>query len=538
MIALLLLGQIPAPLPGLDAPKASLEEPRREIVAEKVPDIRDAVAWAVQDIMLLSPIDRRYTRYLWIPPWGDVTWHQANSWIVNSAISHSSTILLPEGVAGGWMIRWDLRRLAPKDHDLANLLIVWNALGTNEPYFHIELPKDQYSATKPWTYIDGKTYNGRRFIPAPLVSEGYSLLERETDSFAPLLRADDFLRRVSSTIEGGMYYHFIGFIRGGKRLTEKDIFDTVGLNVVLSRKVEGDDRAAVFQSAVTSKPRMVEQVQGAVGKARITYDLFDEDVEANRHPIYELLDFVNRARGKEIIYERANGLFGYVLTDGNGNLVDVAPPNLVSDSEVPDPVTKQLYPMISCIRCHGPTRGVQEVRNDVSALLGGPQGDIDIFDDLSSKENRFATVDRLVGLYAAGDKFKDELDRSRFKFADASWEATRGMGVREKEDIATRTATIISKQFADYWYPVTKVEGNINPDKACLELGYRVKPGEGVEFLKTNLKPNRIDVLIEGKPIQFGDPAIAALRRGLSIRRQDFQRVYSIMAYELYSGRK
>ena len=39
----------------------------------------------------------------------------------------------------------------------------------------------------------------------------------------------------------------------------------------------------------------------------------DEDVDAERHPIYELLDFVNRARGKEIIFERSNGLLGYLL---------------------------------------------------------------------------------------------------------------------------------------------------------------------------------------------------------------------------------
>jgi hypothetical protein len=225
-----------------------------------------------------------------------------NSFLVNSAISQSSVIVLPEGVAGGWLILWDLRRLAPKDADLKRLLIVWDALAKGEPYFHVQLSKAV--ACRSFPYIDGKTYNARTTVPAPHVAEGYGLLERETGSFAPLLRADDFLRRVSSTIEGGLYYHFIGFIRDGRRLSEAEIFKLVGLDVSLSRTVEGDDRAAVFQSAVTGKPRTVEQVQGAIGKARITYDLFDEDVDASRHAIYELIDSVNRSRGKEIIFVR------------------------------------------------------------------------------------------------------------------------------------------------------------------------------------------------------------------------------------------
>jgi hypothetical protein len=364
IVMLATMGQIDYPtLPGFVPSRAAAPAiatpapPPAPVEATRVPDTTDAVAWAVQDLLLRQPHDRPFLRYLWVPPWGDVSWHQVNSFLVNSAISQSSVIVLPEGVAGGWLILWDLRRLAPKDADLKRLLIVWDALAKGEPYFHVQLSKAV--ACRSFPYIDGKTYNARTTVPAPHVAEGYGLLERETGSFAPLLRADDFLRRVSSTIEGGLYYHFIGFIRDGRRLSEAEIFKLVGLDVSLSRTVEGDDRAAVFQSAVTGKPRTVEQVQGAIGKARITYDLFDEDVDASRHAIYELIDSVNRSRGKEIIFERSNGTFGYILTDGDGKLVDVAPPNLVSDHQTPAPVTKQLFPPLSCIRCHGPEAGVK-----------------------------------------------------------------------------------------------------------------------------------------------------------------------------------
>jgi hypothetical protein len=560
LFVLATMGQIDIPpLPGyLPAAVAPAPQQVAPIVeAVRVPDTTDYVAWAVQDLMLRQPTDRPFMRYLAVPAWGDISWHHVNSYMVNSAISQSSVTVRPEGTAGGWMIVWDLRRLAPKEHDLKRLLAVWDALAHGEPYFHVELPQGKQVACRQYTHLDGKIYTQRRFVPAPHVAEGYGILERETAAFAPLLRADYFLRRVASTVDGGLYYHFIGFISGGKRLTETEIFKLVGLDVALSRGVEGDDRAAVFQSAVTGKPRTVEQVQGAIGKARITYDLFDEDVEAGRHPIYELLDFVKRARGKELIYERQNGTLGYFLADGEGKLVDVAPPNLASDHNTPAPVTKQLFPPLSCIRCHGPHSGVQIVRNDVQTLLSGGSGEVDLFDDLTSKDNRFATVDRLAGLYAAADAFNFDAELSRSRHADAIFRATRGMGVRERENVASKAAAKLSEQFADYWYPRSPTEANVNADRACLELGWRVPPGDGSAFLNQTLRPHRVDFSVQGVPVESADPALAALRRlktnpdgtlflqngkpvsaGLTIRRQDLDRIYPYAAGQMIEARK
>lgn len=546
MLCEILTGQLPYEgLPGF-VPSADVSSARRSraavspVKSDRVPDTTDAVAWAVQDLMLRQPSDRPFLRYLWVPPWGDVSWHQINSFLVNAAVSQSSVIVLPEGLAGGWLICWDLRRLAPKESDLARLLVVWNALAKGEPYFHVELP--QAVECRSFVHIDGKTYNARTFVPAPHVAEGYQLLEAETVSFAPLLRADYFLRRVASTVDGGLYYHFAGFVRDGKRLTEAEIFKQVGLDVAVSRGVEGDDRAAVFQSGVTGKPRTVEQVQGAIGKARITYDLLDGDVDASRHPIYELLDSVNRARGKEIIFERANGMLGYILADGAGNLVDVAPPDLASDHQTPAPVTKQLYPPLSCIRCHGPEGGVKTVRNDVPALLGGGQnGDVDVLDDLAGQKlglNRTATVDRLAGLYSAGDAFGIQADLSRSAFADAVWRSTRGMSVSGAEKVAQKASATLAAQYADYWYPRSLTEANVSAERAALELGHRVEAGQGSAFLQQTLKPQRADFTVNGIPVESADPSLAALRRGLSIRRQDFERVYSYAAFQILEARK
>lgn len=553
-------------LPGYDParwqppPRIAQAAPAGPYEYHKVYDTSDAVAWAVleletrkalpaSDPNYWGPEDVPFKRFVWLPPMagdaGDMSWIESNSLAMNS-VSHSSLIQHPEIVQGGWMLIWDLRQIAPKPDDRRRTLIWWNALHIQEPFFHVALPKiggvQQVAKTLPFEHIDGKTYHARIHVPAPHVATGYSLLEQATSfhdfpSFAPLVRADDLLRRLNSTVEGGLYYHAMGFIRRGHRLTEAEIFREVGLDVLLSRKVEGDDRAGLFQRGPTGKPGIIEVVQGAVGDATITYDIFDEDVDASRHGIYNLVDGVEKARGKEIIFTRQNGTKGYLLTDGKGNLVDVAPPNLASDHRTPAPHTAQLFPPLSCIRCHGPAGGVQQVHNDVATLLGGGLGEIDLFDDLSQKADRQAIVDRVAGLYAAGDSFEQKLVASREKFADAVWVATQGSGIRDKVGVVEKASANIANQYAGFWYAKSEREAAIDADRALLEWGYRVKPGEGYLVLRQVMPATRTDILIDGRPVEFSDPAAEALKRNLRIRRQDYNRIHALGAYVISQNR-
>ncbi len=522
-----------APIERRPQPPQNLT-PAGPIDALRVPTSADAAIWALADIKLRAAADPHsvaYIRYLWVPPWGDFTWHQTNSFILNSTASRVATIQLPDAAANGWLIAWDLRRLAPKPHDLAELVAVWDSFAINDPHFHVHLPAGHTAPTWPHLWIDGKTYGKRIFVPAPHVTPAYQLLEEATHSFAPLLRADYFLRKALSTQEDGRYYHLMGFIRGGKRLNRAEILKQVGLDIVLSRAVEGDRRAAVFSSDLSDKPRTAEQVQGAIGSASIVYDIFKEDIDPRRHPLYELLDFVERSRGQELIYELSNGLFGFALFDGKGNLVDVAPPNLVGDIHSAVPGTYELFPAISCLRCHGPHGGVQPMRNDVNLLLaGGDRGDIDYLGELFSKKDREEIVARVAGLYAAGDKFQTIADLRRLNYADAVWKATNGMGVRDREKVAEKTLATISEQYADYWYTRGAGRPAVTPERACLELGWRVPDGQGAVWLRRIMPTGRRDVTIDGHAIEFADPALGALRRGISVRRQDFDRIHAYSA--------
>ncbi len=503
----------------LAMPEAALEPGQTKaakadsIAVARVPTAADAAVWALQDVLLIKSHETRlFTRYLWVPPWGDTTWHQAHSFAVNAAASQSSVIRLPSSAGGGWLVRWDLRHLAPKEEDLLRLVIVWDSLAIDEPFFHVKLIGSDQVETKPYRHIDGKTYRFRSHWPAPHCFEAYSLLEKETQSFAPLLRVDDFERRLLSTIEGGRYYHFVGFIRGGQRLTEREIFETVGLSVDVSRKVEGTDRVAIFASGVTDKPRTVEILQGAVGRGRVTFDVFDEDVDADRHPIYNLLEFVNQSRGKEIIFDRANGLQAFILTDGTGKLVDVAPDRLVSDHLTPRPATARLFPALSCIRCHGPSGGVQNCPNDVKALLGD-SATVDVIDDLGDlRSSRFENVDQIAGLYA-GD-FDKRLRLIRDDYAAATFRATSGLSVEKASEV-------LARRFEGYW------NDKVSPHRAALELGFEVDEKHAARLLSIVLRRKTADIQVDGEPFGFDDPAIAALKRNLQVRRHDFNRVFA-----------
>lgn len=481
---------------------------------ERVSTTRDAVGLAIADVAFIPAAERPFLLWLWIPPGHDQNENLARavSFAVNAALSRSSSIKLPAAAGGGRLIRWNLRELAPKDEDLAELVRLRDDLAAIDPYFHARGNTVRVQVA-PYRASDGKTYDFRLAggtVAAPHLAAEHDALERLLGldprfPHAPILRADWFLVKLLSTLEGGVYYRAVGF--AGKN--EAEILQLVGAEVALSRQVEGDDRVGIFESGITGKARTVEAGQGAVGPWWITYDLFDEDSDAARHPIYNLLGFVDRARGKEIIFARANGLHGFLAVNGAGQLVDSVPENIAADHEIPAPHTRKLQPAIGCIRCHGAHDGLQPVANDVATLL---RGRLDVFDDLGNlRAGRIENVDRLAGLYA-GD-FGKRLRLGRDDYSDAVFRATRGLDV-----------PVASKLVADVFgaYRFAKV----TPDQAALEIGLRVKAGGGAVALTRHV-PDLVagGVVIEGKSLAVEDPAVAALKQGMSVRRVDWERV-------------
>lgn len=511
-------------LAQIDAPKAA-PKVRREAVLTKVADPYDAVAWALQDALAMRVADPPTTAagclYLWIGPDENPKTAKVNSLAVNSSLSHSSTIQIPDLTANGRLIRWDCHKLCPKPEDFHRLVGVLNFLSIGEPFWHVDLKALGLPPAKvsPFVWIDGKTYSHISNVPAPATAEAYQLLQAETGLRVPLMRADYFLSRISRTVNQGVYYESRGFITHDqhgkkKRLNQAEIFRTVGADADLSRKVQADDRVGIVSSGVAYQPRVVEAGQGVAGGWRMTYDLNNDETRVAKNPFYNLLDAVNIADGREIIIELPNGLLAYLLTDGKGNLVDVAPDKLVSDHNVPRPHQTQLFPVISCVRCHAANGGVQNCPNDVRTLLkDGVKGDLDVFAEFGGTGLTIADIDRLSGLY--GGDFDKRLRTARTQYADAVFIATRGM-------TAAEAGNAWASQYGAYAYE------SLDAQQQLLELGWKSRSPEAAkQALKTLLAPAGNELFIAGQKIALDDPMINAPRKGIAIRRADQERTFA-----------
>jgi hypothetical protein len=506
-------------LTQLDAPKAA-PAVRGAPVLQKVPDAYDAAVWALEDALALRANGQsaKHCLYVWIGADAGPEVAKINSLAVNSSLSHSSTIQLPELTAGGRLIRWDLKKLAPKPEDFHRLVGIINYLSKGEPYWTVDLKSLGLPPVKvdAFTWIDGVTYNQTHFVPAPVTSDAYQLLQAETGLRAPLLRADYFLRKISSTIQGGVYYEARGFVvyQNGKprRLTETEILAKLGVSAELSRKVGGDDRVGITISGVTAQARAVEFIQGALGPVRLTYDRFSDNEQLNAHPLYNLLKVIERSDGKETIFELPNGLLGYILTDGKGVLADEAPNKLVTDHRTPVPHPAQLFPPLSCVRCHGPNGGVQPCRNDVPALLKDPE-QLDAFADFGGTGDPIVDADTIAGLY--GGDFEVRVREARNRYADAVFKATRGMTTQA-------AAAEWSRQYEAYW------QVPVDARRQLLDLGWKARSpqaiGKALESLQ--VKPEN-DLFVAGQKGQRLDPLIPAPRKGIPIRTQDHERTFA-----------
>lgn len=526
LIMVALLAQLDAPqAAGKVRDDATRSRAEGTPAVVKIPDPYDAVAWAVQDALAQRKNGENVHGcfYVWIGPEERAEIAKINSLAVNSCLSHADTIVLPELTAGGRLLRWDTKRIAPAPQDHHRLIGVLNYLVQGEPFWHADLKALGHppAVVAPFVWIDGATYTKISTVPTRETGDLYQMLQQETGLLCPLIRADYFLRKISSTVQGGVYYEARGFVvyEHGKRrkLNEKEILAKLGADAALSRTVRGDDRVGIVISGVTAQARAIEFIQGAVGPVRLSYDRSSDNENLFAHPLYNLLTVVEKADGKETIFTLQNRLLGYIATNGRGELVDEVPAPIATDNRTPSPHPARLFPPLSCIRCHGPDGGVKTCRNDVPTLLKDPT-QLDGLADLGGKRLSSAEViDRLGGLYS-GD-FAIRVRDARNDYADAVFKATRGMTPQQ-------AAAEWAKQVEDYWH------SPVNAESQLIDLGWSNKlvarsPKAINDKLEQLQQKPEVDLLVFGKPATKLDPLVPAPRLGIPIRRQDQERTYA-----------
>lgn len=524
-----------------------------------------AVTYALADAVGLPETDRPYCRWMWIPD-GSRDGQTAVQFSLN-VVSRASRVIRGTVTANGFIVRVDLRDLAPRDGQVNEILTLWDRMAAGDPYFYVRtklesaLPANAKAVPSkagdpPGSNrfdVDGDLFfrdsNGavHRFAGGAWVRQsqpanssvvdavksgtgnGLALLGTQkqgvsstvsafgghvdlrqavmlqglTSSATPICRYDRACVLMLTTLDGGLYYEFAG-IKGDQAQVLQDL----GADPALSEKLRSDQRAAVARSEVAgNKPRRIDVIHGAggtTGFVAITHDITDETNEAAAHPILNLLDFKDDAR--ELIGERSNGFHAFALFDGQGALQRAVPDNVARDHTIPAPHTARLQPAIACIRCHGVDGGLRTFRNDVQAAL---KGDLDVFGDFSSKADTSDVIDRLVGLYE-GDLAK-QLTRARDDYADAIFRATGG--------VQSKAASAIVGDLEN-----TYVRGAITPAVACRELGYLTADETHAIELLRQLLPPAAEFEVGG--VRLEDPRIGFLREGIPINRKDFENVY------------
>ncbi len=477
------------------------EPPKQPAKIELAPSTADAVGWVLGDVTTLPPDERPFYRYTLIPHWGNERWVGALNFTVNSAANHVETQHLGTVLANGWLVRYDLRELADDADELAKLITTWDSLAVQDPYFHVpdtntqlkiaviapHLPQDQAVAAANLTLSPGIVY-----------------------------RADWLITKMLSTLRGGKYYEFRQVERKPEKGTALDVWlSKRGVFVSSTNKAGGEKRVAMLRSGVTGRPRRVDFFPAlSFGIGSITRDVKEANVKADSHPLRNLLEFVDD--GSEIIVSMPCGLLDYLLADGDGNIVDEAPPDLVSDRTVPEPHVTRLQPAISCISCHGikGDEGWRVVKNDVDTILRG--GRLNVFDDVSKTLNRQQVIAKLRGLYGTPIEHADGvLARARRDYSSAVYIASAGLKF-EGDSIVAAMSQLVTAIVHHYEYDL------VEPRTAAMELGFLIPPDAQGDVLDLALGPHNETEAI--------DPIDGLLRSGLSVNRTDWEAIFADMA--------
>lgn len=201
--------------------------------------------------------------------------------------------------------------------------------------------------------VPGDRIKKRVFVGAPWVDpNAYAFLVQETRSESPILRADWFI--ANATLPP-FYYEFL---RLGNNI--KDFEKLVFSDQNFAELARGQDKGVVITSTVTRNNRILLRsptfTNGYHWQSRDSLKSVD-----NRQYILNFLNEVFDAT--EDIGTLPNGLQAYFLTDGKGNRLDFANPDIAVDNSAHDRVVRTGR---SCIICH--SEGIKPIEDEIRLL--------------------------------------------------------------------------------------------------------------------------------------------------------------------------
>ncbi len=305
---------------------------------------RSAVLTSVHDFLKDQPSDRRhffkffslanvYNNPAYIDE--DVAIRRAALSKILNSISRSSQIVTPKPLPGTeetvYVINW-------KD-DLNLDLDLWRSVLQRYPFGLKFSTGDDKNVSKIYKNLD------------ELIST-----DTERDGIY-VIRADWFV----ATSSRPPLYHTLAGIPQEFSEIEKEL----GLDIIKNFRDDRCRRIAIQRSGVSKQNRVLEwhEAKSRTGTLWVSYD-FGRNVGKATIEIRPLgpkktaqaadpalVNFAFEHNGGEMIYPRANGLHGYMLTDADGKRIDAGPIDIVSDPSESSG-TAQIVNGVSCMHCH------------------------------------------------------------------------------------------------------------------------------------------------------------------------------------------
>ena len=416
---------------------------------------------ALNDLAAVSPEARTATRYLSLYSIESSQHAEAAdvvSFVINS-VSRAATLRMPEKVEAS---EGRLLRISLGEYGLP--AESWEALASRDSYWHLRTQ-----------VIDPTQRNKQPSVREVFTDGGWIDLENAarlrtlSGSTGAILRADYFLLKATTTLDGGQYYQLAGVPE-----READFLDSLGLDLDTIDRLRADEGANLLYSQVTFKLRRLVRRQGPLGGVWQTYDVNASTAE--RDPFRNPFSFIYDAG--EYIAAKKNGLHLFALYDDRGRRQDSVPDVIAKDTS-DRRGAGIIVPMISCVRCHVED-GLRPFSNDQRRLLAGH------VDLLTAKAK---DAERLAAFYHTN--IGRRLLRDREDYAEA---VANCAGGRTAAEVAESLARFISA-YAD---------SPVNAKQAARELG--VLPSALSECLRAS-----------------HDPVLLALVEGLEVQRQQWE---------------
>ena len=189
-------------------------------------------------------------------------------------------------------------------------------------------------------------------------------LRQQMDCQVPYVYADWFIATASLP---PLYHDILDL-----PITDRALETQLGVDV--ARNLESAPgrrvwRAGFNDSGVSNNNRVVERHTSRYGAYWKSYDFAGSVGTQNvfTHPLSFEED------GGEMIFNLPNGLQAYMIVDGSGSRIDVAPTDIVANPAASDPAVRN---GLSCIGCH--TEGMKAVEDEVrSAIQSAKDPDFD-----------------------------------------------------------------------------------------------------------------------------------------------------------------